>query len=169
MRSVMITLKMTQIITFSDAVTLTLDPWHWRVNRLLSPLLCMLNLRTIHSVLFDLLCSHQLCGGPQVTWNLRILGYSKSVGLSSKLLQSDEKGIPGLILGLRPANERRRYFVTTSYWLGVSLDPALHFQGENEILKSTRAKQSTTDTRPPTHSSVDILNTHMRLSPPIYL
>ena len=31
----------------------------------------------------------------------------------------------GLILGLRPANERRRYFVTASHWLGTSLESAL--------------------------------------------
>ena len=34
----------------------------------------------------------------------------------------------GLILGLRPANKRRRrYVVTTSHWLGTSLDSALLF------------------------------------------
>ena len=36
--------------------------------------------------------------------------------------------IPGLILSLRPANERRCYFVTNdvSHWLGASLEPALN-------------------------------------------
>ena len=33
----------------------------------------------------------------------------------------------GLILGLRPANERRRYIVTTSHWLGTSLKSALKY------------------------------------------
>ena len=33
--------------------------------------------------------------------------------------------VSGLILGLRPANERRRYFVMTSHWLGASLESAL--------------------------------------------
>ena len=30
-----------------------------------------------------------------------------------------------LILGLRPANERRRYKVTPSHWLGANLESAL--------------------------------------------
>ena len=34
--------------------------------------------------------------------------------------------LQGLILGLHSANERRRYFVTTSYWLDASLESALY-------------------------------------------
>ena len=34
-------------------------------------------------------------------------------------------GITGLILGLHPVNERRRYKVTPSHWLGANLDSAL--------------------------------------------
>ena len=56
------------------------------------------------------------------------------------LMHSFIMGIPGqisicvmfcrisvLILGLRPTNERRRYFVTTSHWLGVSLESTLEY------------------------------------------
>ena len=35
--------------------------------------------------------------------------------------------VSGLILGLRPANERRRYKVTPSHWLGANLESALCF------------------------------------------
>ena len=44
---------------------------------------------------------------------------------------------PGLILGLRPANERRHYFICNdvSHWLGASLESAksdsTHVGGEN--------------------------------------
>ena len=33
--------------------------------------------------------------------------------------------VSGLILGLPPANERRRYKVAPSYWLGANLEPTL--------------------------------------------
>ena len=37
-----------------------------------------------------------------------------------------QASLTGLIPGLHPANERRRYFVTTSHWLGASLESTLN-------------------------------------------
>ena len=44
-----------------------------------------------------------------------------------KQIECSMNGIPGLILGSRPANERQRYFVSNdvSHWLGASLESAL--------------------------------------------
>ena len=48
--------EMTQIITFSDAVTSILEPWHWKVCQLGAPPLpmCVPNLKAINPVSFDL-------------------------------------------------------------------------------------------------------------------
>ena len=48
-----------------------------------------------------------------------------TVGPRSPLTAENRCYIPGLILGLRPANERQRYFVTASHWLGANLESGM--------------------------------------------
>ena len=62
----------------------------------------------------------------------RINGYEHRCKLWSRM-EAGFHGIqltPGLVLGLHPANERRRYFVTTSHWLGANLESALNLVRE---------------------------------------
>ena len=47
------------------------------------------------------------------TWSRQISGTSKSTASSPKLEHTHNVSYSGLILGVRPINERRRYFVTT--------------------------------------------------------
>ena len=44
--------------------------------------------------------------------------------------------IAGLILGLRPANERRRYKVTPSHWLGANLESALYCVQQHMLMSN---------------------------------
>ena len=54
-----------------------------------------------------------------------------------RLCRQTARWSSGLILGLRPANERRRYFVTqsnaVSHWLGTSLESALKFTQASQL------------------------------------